>query len=82
VQDSLIKILGRWESAAYTLSIRTPPEVFCGVAATMVVDRCSEGTSEWERSVNYSVGKIILCSSMKLSYLRTQTRELGEGHHQ
>ena len=35
VQDSLIKTLGRWESGAYTLYIRSPPEVLCGVAATM-----------------------------------------------
>ncbi len=36
VQDSLIKTLGRWESAAYTLYIRTPPDVLCGVANTLV----------------------------------------------
>ena len=41
VQDSLIKTLGRWESAAYMLYIRTPPEVLCGVASTLV----SEGRS-------------------------------------
>ena len=36
LQDSLIKTLGRWESAAYTLYIRTPPEVLCGVARNLV----------------------------------------------
>ena len=41
VQDSLIKTLGRWESAAYMLYIRTPPEVLCGVASTLA----SEGRS-------------------------------------
>ncbi len=35
VQDSLIKTLGRWESTAYTLYIRTPPDVLCGVANTL-----------------------------------------------
>lgn len=30
--DSLIKTLGRWESAAYTLYIRTPRPTLCGVA--------------------------------------------------
>ena len=35
VQDFLIKTLGRWERAAYTGYIRTPPEVFCGVANTL-----------------------------------------------
>ena len=36
IQDSLIKTLGRWESAAYTVYIRTPPEVLQGVAKAMV----------------------------------------------
>ena len=31
IEDSLIKTLGRWESAAYTLYIRTPPGTLCGV---------------------------------------------------
>jgi len=44
VQDFLIKTLGRWESAAYTLYIRTPLKVFCGVATMMVADRYSKGT--------------------------------------
>ena len=35
IQDLLIKILGCWESAAYTLYVRTPPEVLRGVAARM-----------------------------------------------
>lgn len=35
LQDSLIKTLGRWESAAYTLYIRTPREVLCSVAGTL-----------------------------------------------
>ena len=36
VQDSLIKTLGRWESTAYMVYIRTPPEVLCSVASTLV----------------------------------------------
>lgn len=36
VQDSLIKTLGRWESAAYTTYIRTSPEILKGVARTLV----------------------------------------------
>ena len=36
LQDSLIKTLGRWESAAYTVYIQTPPEVLCSVASTLV----------------------------------------------
>ncbi len=35
LQDSLIKTLGRWESTAYSLYIRTPREVLCGVAGTL-----------------------------------------------
>ena len=35
VQDSLIKTMGRWESAAYLRYIRTPKEVLGSVAATM-----------------------------------------------
>ena len=37
--DSLIKTLGRWESAAYTLYIRTPQKTLRSVAAAMVQDR-------------------------------------------
>ena len=36
IQDSLIKTLGRWESEAYTIYIRTPQEVLQGVAGRMV----------------------------------------------
>ena len=36
VQDSLIKTLGRWESAAYTLYIRTPRETLCTVSRSLV----------------------------------------------
>eukprot|EP00731_Ephydatia_muelleri_P006557 Em0003g805a len=36
LQDSLIKTLGRWESAAYTIYIRTPRTELCGVAAKLV----------------------------------------------
>lgn len=35
IQDSLIKTLGRWESAAYTVYIRTPREVLCAVAKSL-----------------------------------------------
>ena len=31
VQDSLIKTLGRWQSSAYTLYIKTPRNVLCSV---------------------------------------------------
>ena len=34
--DSLIKTLGRWESAAYTVYIRTPKEKLCLVANSLV----------------------------------------------
>ena len=36
VPDSLIKMMGRWESAAYQLYIRTPRETLCGVSHTLV----------------------------------------------
>ena len=32
LQDSLITMLGRWLSSAYTLYIKTPREILCGVA--------------------------------------------------
>ena len=32
IQDSLIKTLGRWESSAYMLYIRTPRETLCAVS--------------------------------------------------
>ena len=32
IQDSLIKTLGRWESSAYTLYVRTPRETLCSVS--------------------------------------------------
>ena len=34
--DSLIKTLGRWESAAYTVYIRTPKETLCSVANSLI----------------------------------------------
>ena len=36
LQDSLIKTLGRWESSAYTLYIRTPREILCAVSSELV----------------------------------------------
>ena len=36
VQDSLIKTLGRWRSAAYTRYIQTAPDLLCRVAKTLV----------------------------------------------
>ena len=36
LQDSLIKTLGRWESAAYTVYIRTPPSQLRSVAAKLI----------------------------------------------
>ena len=38
VQDSLIKTLGRWESSAYMLYIRTPREALCAVSRSLVRD--------------------------------------------
>lgn len=35
IQDSLIKTMGRWESAAYTLYIRTPRDTLCSVSAVL-----------------------------------------------
>ena len=35
IQDSLIKTMGRWESAAYTVYIRTPRETLCAVSSTL-----------------------------------------------
>ena len=35
VQDSLIKTMGRWESIAYQLYVRTPQEQLAAVAATL-----------------------------------------------
>jgi len=37
--DSLIKTLGRWESAAYTVYIRTPKEKLCSVAGSLIKHR-------------------------------------------
>ena len=37
--DSLIQTLGRWESSAYTLYIRTPPSVLCSVTRTLAEAR-------------------------------------------
>ena len=36
IQDSLIKTLGRWESAAYMLYVRTPRETLCNVSRMLV----------------------------------------------
>ncbi len=36
LQGSLIKTLGRWESSAYTLYIRTPREILCAVSSELV----------------------------------------------
>ena len=36
IQDSLIKTMGRWESSAYTLYIRTPRDKICAVASTLL----------------------------------------------
>ena len=36
IQDSLIKTLGRWESAAYMLYVRTPVETLCHVSQQLV----------------------------------------------
>ena len=35
IQDSLIKTLGRWESSAYTVYIRTPRETLCAVSGLL-----------------------------------------------
>ena len=36
IQESLIKTMGRWESSAYMLYIRTPRETLCAVAQTLM----------------------------------------------
>lgn len=36
IPDSLIKTLGRWESSAYTLYIRTPPQVLYSVSQSLM----------------------------------------------
>ena len=36
VPDSLIKTMGRWESSAYTLYIRTPRQTLCLVARSLM----------------------------------------------
>ena len=41
IQDSLIKVLGRWQSSAYQLYIPTPPEVLQGVARQLPQDRAT-----------------------------------------
>ena len=38
IQDSLIKTLGRWESAAYTRYVHTSPELLCRVSGTLMND--------------------------------------------
>ena len=35
IQDSLIKTLGRWESSAYTMYIRTPRKTLCAVSGLL-----------------------------------------------
>lgn len=44
-QDSLIKTLGRWESAAYSVYIRTPREVLQNVAQRLVQGSRGDGAS-------------------------------------
>ena len=39
MQDSLIKTLGRWESAAYMVYIQTPPDILCRVAGTLAQEK-------------------------------------------
>ena len=36
IPDSLIKTLGRWESSAYTIYIRTPRETLCNVSQILM----------------------------------------------
>jgi len=36
VSDATIKMLGRWQSSAYQLYIRTPREQLAGVSLTLV----------------------------------------------
>jgi hypothetical protein len=46
LQDSLIKTLGRWESAAYMLYVRTPRETLCAVARTLAGERQKSDTRQ------------------------------------
>ena len=41
IHDSLIKTLGRWESAAYTRYIRMAPSTPCKVAKSITADSTS-----------------------------------------
>ena len=36
IQDSFIRTIGRWESLAYLLYIRTPRDTICSVAKTLL----------------------------------------------
>ena len=46
IPDSLIKTLGRWQSEAYTVYIRTPRETLCAVAQSLVQQSAqAHGTS-------------------------------------
>ena len=57
IQDSLIKTMGRWESSAYTLYIRTPRETLCAVAGTLVSSRGrrEDGQAPGESAAGISV---------------------------
>ena len=57
IQDSLIKTMGRWESSAYTLYIRTPRETLCAVAGTLVSSRVrrEDGQAPGESAAGISV---------------------------
>ena len=37
ISDSLIKTLGRWQSAAYTVYIQTPRETLCALARSLIL---------------------------------------------
>ena len=39
IQDSLIRTMGRWESSAYLLYIRTARDAICSVAKTLLGNR-------------------------------------------
>ena len=46
IQDSLIRTMGRWESFAYLLYIRTPRERICSMAKTLLGDMQSANSKQ------------------------------------
>ena len=58
IQDSLIKTIGRWESSAYLLYIRTPRNMICSIAKMLLSDKQEE------------VGATSACASTSRGFLQ------------